>query len=747
MSKRSTIALFKSIPTNLFAGFVVSLVALPLGLGLAIASGAPPISGVISAIVGGIIVSVLGGGNVTITGPGNGLVVAVLGAITVLGNGNLQEGYLYALAAIIFSGVIITILSFIKIGNIGNFFSAPALQGMLSAIGIIIISKQAHIMLGNLDSHGNTLHLLAKIPESLVRVFTNENLRAPATAGLLSLAIMFFYSTLRNKYFHLVPAPMWIVIISVSFAYYIQSQPNLEHPLEAKYLLNIPNDALSNFPKPNFSKITNYTFILAVLSITLIASIESILSIKAIDKLDPKKRHSSTDKELRALGIATIVSGFLGGLNVVTVIARSSVNVNNGGTNKFANLFHAIFLLLFIFLFQEQLKHIPYPALAAILVATGYKLASPNVFIKMFKIGRPQFIIFLITLVSTLTTNLISGILIGTLATLLIHVILAKSFVLFFRYLFTNNISIHELEGNRILITVKYYCSFLNFFRLKNAIDKIGDSKEIIVDFKQCKFVDHTVLESLNMYEDKFGINDVEFKLIGIESKHTSTSHPFALRRVLQFVPFIDVDARQSKRIKLLEEFTNELHWTFVPEINNDVSFLNHFHYFQRRQASYYFNTLANANSNLMLFDIEYSEGAFIAREDVHSTIVYIKVPLSIPAFTLEKKDLFERLSFLAYSKEIEINAHRDFSSRFVLRGKRRKQLKNLFSEELLLFFECNHPYHIEADGKGGVIVMDREHAATIGEIKTMTDFCIRLQQIINEYHSSDEKEFYNKEN
>ncbi|MGE0566588.1 MAG: SulP family inorganic anion transporter [Bacteroidia bacterium] len=735
MGKSKMLSLFKSIPGNLFAGFVVSLVALPLGLGLALASGAPPIAGIISAIVGGIVVSILGGGNVTITGPGNGLVVAVLGAITVLGNGNIYEGYLYTLAAIIISGALITILSFLKVGYIGNFFSASALQGMLSAIGIVIMSKQLHIMLGNMDVTGDAFHMLTTFPKTAIEAFTDNTRFEPAIAGIISLLIMILYSNIRNKYFHLIPAPMWIVIISVAFAYYIEYHPTLEHPLESKYLLSMPNDVLQHFPKPNFNKITDYYFILAVITITMIASIESILSIKAIDKLDPKKRHSNTDKELRALGIATIVSGFLGGLNVVTVIARSSVNVNNGGTNRLSNFFHAGFIMAFVFLFQDQLKHIPYPALAAILVYTGYKLAAPNIFFRIYKIGKEQFLIFVITIISTILTNLISGILIGTLTTFIVHIIYARSFTLFVRYLFTDNIVVQYLEGNRAIVTIKYYCTFLNFFRLKKAIDNLTNSRKVILDFKQCRFVDHTVVESLNAFENKFDLNEIEFKVIGLETKHKDTEHPFALRRVLQFIPFIERDAKAKKRMQFLKEFVEEIHWTLNESIDYDVNFLQHFHYFRTRQPSYTFNRITNESGEITLFDLEYSEGAFIAREDLHSTFVYLKVSESIPAFTLEKRDLYEKLSFLTYQNEIKFKKFHDFSERFTLKGKKKTAIRKLFTEELIFFFECNIPYHIESDGKGGIIVMNKEHFASIGEIKSMTDFCIRLHQLTSQYN------------
>ena len=342
MNKKNTFKTFLGeLPKNLFSGFVVSLIALPLGLGLALASGAPPISGIIAAIVGGVITSVIGGSNVTITGPGNGLVVVILASITTLGNGDMYQGYLFTLAAIVFSGIIMVILGFLRMGSLGDFFPSSAIQGMLAAIGIGIFAKQVHVMFGDLDAKGSIIELLIQIPQGFFNFLKTDNTRIfyAGLIGIVSLLIMIFYSKIRNRYFQLIPAPMWIVVLSIGMYYYFEIFSNTSYPIDQNLLIELPNDILSNFAFPDFGMIYEFNFINAVISITLIASIESLLSIKAVDKLDPLKRRSNINKDIRALGLATIISGFLGGLNVVTVIARSSVNVNNKGSNRSANFF------------------------------------------------------------------------------------------------------------------------------------------------------------------------------------------------------------------------------------------------------------------------------------------------------------------------------------------------------------------------------------------------------------------------
>ena len=247
MNKKNTFKTFLGeLPKNLFSGFVVSLIALPLGLGLALASGAPPISGIIAAIVGGVITSVIGGSNVTITGPGNGLVVVILASITTLGNGDMYQGYLFTLAAIVFSGIIMVILGFLRMGSLGDFFPSSAIQGMLAAIGIGIFAKQVHVMFGDLDAKGSIIELLIQIPQGFFNFLKTDNTSIfyAGLIGIVSLLIMIFYSKIRNRYFQLIPAPMWIVVLSIGMYYYFEIFSNTSYPIDKNLLIELHNDIL-----------------------------------------------------------------------------------------------------------------------------------------------------------------------------------------------------------------------------------------------------------------------------------------------------------------------------------------------------------------------------------------------------------------------------------------------------------------------------------------------------------------------
>ncbi len=729
MKKKSPIKIFMSeIPQNLFAGFVVSLIALPLGLGLAIASGAPPISGIIAAIVGGTVVSLIGGSNVTITGPGNGLVVVILAAITTLGNGDMQQGFLYTLAAIVISGVIMIILGFLRMGSLGDYFPSSAIQGMLAAIGIGIFAKQIHVMLGNGSAKGSIIDLLLQVPKGIKTLIStsDSSMFYAGLVGIISLLIMVFYAKIRNRYFQLIPAPMWIVVLSVGMYYYFDLFFPSNYPIDKSLLINLPDDILSNFAFPDFSKVYEMSFINAVIGITLIASIESLLSIKAVDKLDPLKRRSNVNKDIRALGLATVISGFLGGLNVVTVIARSSVNVNNKGSNRSANFFHATFLIAFILLFATELRKIPLSALAAILVFTGYKLASPENIRKVFSVGKEQLIIFLITLFTTIATSLITGILVGILVTLIIHIIITKKSSLFFKNLLKPNVLMFK-EDETYYVSVKNFSSFLNYTKLKSKLNQIPETEEAIIDFSMCDFVDDSVMENMNNYAETFARKGGHFEVIGLDDSKSGSDHPFALRKIIP-KQIKKINRVLTKRQKSIEKISKEMHWKYDAFSEQEMQELPTFGYFKTRTIKKVSNVLSNEDCTI--FDVQFSEGEMIAKQVIKATMLHIHSQKDIPYFNLDREGIFEYILEFAGYADIDIDNHPDFSKRFYLSGKNEEKIRAFFTDELVLFFESNKQYHIEAS-ENGLLIIGNERFASVKEMKALAYFGIGLQKMI----------------
>lgn len=730
MSKSS---IFSGLRSNVFAGFVVSLIAMPLALGLAIASGFPPIAGIIASVVGGVMVAVLGGSYVTITGPGNGLVVVLLGAVTVLGEGDMQAGYLYALAAVILSGVLLLLFGFIRFGSLSDFFPATAIQGMLSAIGITILLKQLYVMFGDLETKGAAFELLLGVPKLIQSLFTDGSTGQwyAAGIGVVSLLIMVFYSKIRNRFFHLVPAPMWVVLLALGFDAYF-SLVGGGNPISKSLLISLPENLLSGVPTPNFSKLNQPAFWGVVISITLISSIESLLSIKAVDKLDPQKRRSNTNKDMKALGLATIVSGFLGGMNVVTVIARSSVNVNNHASNRSANFFHAAFLFVMVLVFQDQLRRIPLTSLAAILVYTGYKLATPAIFVRMYQIGKEQLLVFLTTLISTLLTDLITGILIGLLATFVVHVLLNKAFWLFSRNLLKPNVLMYkENETENYYVGIIHFCTFLNFYKLKSKLDKIPQDERAVVDFSLCSFVDHTVQESLQNYEELFDRKGGGLEIIGLDIHETDSSHPFAVRTLRPMKKLRVFGGGRTKRQLQLEALAHEKGWAYKEATKSQKRMLRDHPVYQTTSVERVYNLIEGPKKRLSLCDIHYSEGAFIAKENIQTTLLRVQLDKEIPVFSFDRELLLEKLSHLAGIHDIDFPEYPEFSHDFYVQGNDPQKVRAFFNAKMVSFFSAYGFYHIMSNGKE-LLVRQFLRPATPAEAAAMIEFGLALKEKID---------------
>lgn len=723
---------FASLHSNLFAGFVVSLIALPLALGLAVASGFPMVAGIVTAVVGGVVVSVFGGSYVTITGPGYGLVVVLLSAVVVLGDGDMQVGYLYALSAVIISGGLLLLFGFLRFGTLSDFFPASAIQGMLSAIGVTLLLKQLYVMFGDMKTKGAVVELLAGIPDLLKSLSLASEGRLYAVGiGVISLCIMFFYSKITNRFFRLLPAPMWVVVLALGFDAYFTVVGG-ENPISKNLLISLPKDMLTSVPTPDFSKWKEPFFWGIVLSVTLVSSIESLLSIKAVDKLDPEKRRSNINKDMRALGIATIVSGFLGGMNVGTVISRSSVNVNNQATNRSSNFFHAVFLLLFVILFKNQLGKIPFTSLAAILVYTGYKLAAPNVFVRMYQIGKEQLFVFLTTLVSTLITDLITGILIGVLATFVVHVLLNKAFWLFSRNLLKPNVLMYkENETQNYYVGVIHFCTFLNFYKLKSKLDKIPQNERAIVDFSLCSFVDHTVQESLQSYEELFDRKGGALEIVGLDIHATDSSHPFAVRTLRPMRKLRVFGGGRTKRQLQLEALAQEKGWSYREATKSQKQMLRDHPVYQTTSVERVYNLIEGPKQRLSLCDIHYSEGAFIAKENVQTTLLRVRLDKKIPVFSFDRELLLEKLSLLAGIHDIDFPDHPEFSRDFYVQGNEPKKIQSFFNNKMVSFFSAYGFYHIMSNGKE-LLVRQFLRPATPAEAAAMIEFGLALKEKID---------------
>lgn len=530
LPKDGIAGLKENFSSDAISGFLVFLLALPLSLGIAKASEFPAIYGLITAMVGGILVSILAGSKLTIKGPAAGMIVIVAGSVTDFGGG--ETGWHLALGAIVVAGVIQVLFGVLKMGKLSDFFPLSAVHGMLAAIGIIIFSKQIHILAGvnpttmEGKSMVEPLELLALIPDTLIHFFAHKEV---AFIGLISLVIVFGWTKLKISFLKKIPAPLVVLIISIPLAMVLGVHNVPEH-IEHGNTIKAFNPLVS-FDKGLFDilgvkvSFAGYnqlgTFLKYVIMFALVGSLETLLTVKAIDMQEPFKRKSDMNKDLIAVGIGNIVAGILGGLPMISEVARSSVNVANGGKTRWANFFHGVFILIFLIFAVSFSNYIPNAALAAMLIGVGYKLANPKEFGHMAKIGIEQISIFLITILVTLSSDLLVGIGAGILFKLLIHLYHGSPI----KHLFNAKTVI---DGNTII--VKGCAVFSNFVGVKKSIDRFKRNEHVVFDVSTCKLVDHTVIENLHHIKIDFEDEGGSFTIKGLEefTPVTKSKHKFA---------------------------------------------------------------------------------------------------------------------------------------------------------------------------------------------------------------------------
>ncbi len=530
LPKDGIAGLKENFSSDAISGFLVFLLALPLSLGIAKASEFPAIYGLITAMVGGILVSLIAGSKLTIKGPAAGLIVIVAGSVTDFGGG--ETGWHLALGAIVVAGVIQVVFGLLKMGKLSDFFPLSAVHGMLAAIGIIIFSKQIHILAGvnptTLEGKSmvEPLELLALIPDTLAHFFAHKDV---VIIGLISLVIVFGWPMLKFSFLKKIPAPLVVLIVSIPLAMVLGVHNVPEH-LENGKIIKAFNPLVS-FDKGLFDilgvkvSFAGYhqtgTFIKYVIMFALVGSLEALLTVKAIDMQDPYKRKSNTNKDLIAVGIGNIVAGILGGLPMISEVARSSANVANGGKTRWSNFFHGIFILIFLIFAVSFSNYIPNSALAAMLIGVGYKLANPKEFGHMAKIGIEQISIFLITIAVTLASDLLVGIGAGILFKLMVHLYNGSPI----KHLFNAKTIV---EGNTI--TVKGCAVFSNYVGIKKSIDRFKRNEDVLFDVSTCKLVDHTVIENLHHIITDFEDEGGSFTIKGLEEFRpaTKSKHKFA---------------------------------------------------------------------------------------------------------------------------------------------------------------------------------------------------------------------------
>ncbi|OIQ30320.1 MAG: hypothetical protein BM564_02825 [Bacteroidetes bacterium MedPE-SWsnd-G2] len=503
--------MFSNIKSDFPASIVVFFVALPLCLGIALASGAPLFSGLIAGIIGGIVVGGLSGSKIGVSGPAAGLAAIVLTAIGTLG------GYENFLVAVVLGGAIQLLFGFLRAGIIGYYFPSSVIKGMLTGIGIIIILKQIPHFFGyDSDPEGDFAFFQVDGQNTFSEILATLNhvSLGPTLIGLISLAILILWSTVltkKSKIFQLIQGPLVAVIAGIIF--FTLSQGNEAIGFKAAQLVSVPvpdsiDSFFGQFTFPNFSVITNPEVWLVAFTIALVASLETLLCVEATDKLDPDKNVTPTNRELLAQGTGNILSGFIGGLPITQVIVRSSANIQSGGKTKLSAIIHGILLLISVMLIPTLLNKIPLAVLAAVLFIVGYKLAKPSLFKEMYLLGWKQWVPFVTTVGGIVFIDLLKGLALGL--GVGIVVILIKSY--------QNSHFLHiEDKSNgkhKIKMTLAEEVTFFNKGAILKELDRLPENSYLELDVRKTRYLDNDIIEILDDFTYKAKERNIDINLI-----------------------------------------------------------------------------------------------------------------------------------------------------------------------------------------------------------------------------------------
>lgn len=724
---------------DVVAAISVSLVALPLSLAIAVAAGIPPISGLITAVIGGLVTTFFRSSALSINGPAAGLIGVILAAVIALDDGcGSIKAFEYVLAAIMIAGALQVVIGLLKLGRIAEIFPSTVIHGILASIGIIIFAKQMHVAMGTHSDAENTIGILAdifrKIPE--IDPFI-------ALISGIGIILLLFHARISYKVFHFIPAPVWVLAIAVPIVlFYNYLEVNeiavLGEAFKAPedYLIDIPSDWRKSFVFPDFSKVFTGTFWMAVISINLLSTVITLAGTKAVDKLDPYKRKTKMNRDLVGVGMSSIISGAVGGLPIITVIVRSTVNVHNHAKTKWSNFYHGLFILLFVLLLTPVIQLFPKAALAAVLVITGIKLASPRLFREIYDQGLEQMIFFISTIVITLYKDPLIGLLGGMGITLITHLLISRVPIPQFIQMIVNpGTQFKENQDGTYTLKVKGIANFLSMLRLIGILEKIPAGSNLKVDLSKTRLIDLTFQEKLLDFRRVHRLTGGKVQIIGLTQHISASNHNLALKSLI--VPNYQKTSPRQQRIKKIAVDNG---WLYTREEPVDTSELLEFDFFQSRPLEKKANVIGgeftDCGVDWEISDIVFDEGAMLSKEVYKTTVQLIHLPNEIPPFVIEQEGifdkLFDRVLSLKTTKDIDFDESPIFSSNLRLTGEDEGAIRKLFTPNLVSFLESEEIYHIECNGTALIIFKSLRNANT-GEMKNMVRFSEELVKHIVE--------------
>ena len=734
--------------SDFLAAVSVSLVAMPLCLGIAVASGAPPISGLISSIIGGVVVTLFRGSHIAVNGPSAGFIAIILSAIHGLQDGS-GLAFQYVLAAICVAGAIQVIMGLFNLGYIAEVIPSSVIEGLMVAIGIIIFTTQLYVALGIPASDSSTLNQLLNVFGKL----GDANL-VIVLISVVGLAIMIITPKIKSRLLQFFPSSLWVLILSIPMVYAFDFFNTHEveilgqaYHVGPEFLIDLPDNLSNMILLPNFSKIHTLEFWIAVMSLTLITSIESLAMTKAVDKLDPYKRKSDLNKDLIGIGLGSMVSGAIGGLPVITVVVRSTVNITNNAKTQWSNFYHGVLILIFLFLLAPVIESVPLAALAAILVYIGFRLASPKVFKKTYEAGIEQLLFLVATIIITLATDLLWGIIGGTIFALLLHILLARlPLGKFLRLSIKPQSQVIRKPDGSSELKIAGIGNFLSIPMMNRLIDQIPEGSHTTIDLARTRLVDMTFLEKIQEFSTRQEDQGGQVNIIGLDNHVSSSNHKKALQIYLH-----PISQKLSPRQHRLKKLAEENDWSFDSHVDWNTSYLRHFQFFEIRPIERKSNCIRGAFNEKRvqweIADVTFNEGAAFTAEVYNSTVMTLRLPITLPKFVMEKEGLFDKLldRFMAFSgyKDIDFDLYTDFSKKILLMGEDETAIREFFKPELIRFFEKEHVQHIECNGEA-LLIFNKLKPARTDETQEIIRFADRLTDHIIDKNEIEDKGDHN---
>ena len=736
LPKKGIQGLVENWKSDLIAAVSVALIALPLSLGIALAAGAPAMSGIFSAIVGGVVTTLYRGGHISVNGPAKGVIGVILLGITLMDDGSGQA-FNYVLAAVVISGLIQMLLGILKLGRLADIFHSSVIHGILAAIGIIIFAKQIHVAMG---THSDSPSIIQNLIDAVV--FLPKANPFVLLIAITGLFLLLFHSKTNSRFFHLLPAPMWVIALSIPFVYAFnffdqQTLSFFGKPFEVgpHLLLDIPNTITDSIMHPNFSKINTIEFWTTVFSILIITSIESLAIAKAVDKIDPYKRKTDLNKDLTGIGISTVAAGLIGGLPIIAVIIRSTVNIHNGAKTKWSNMYQGLLLLVFIVILSPIMRQVPLCAFAILLVYTGFKLASPAVFKQAYKQGTEQLIFFVGTMILTLYTNLLIGLLGGLILALVTHMLLARvSIAQFFKMVYHPRTKLLKRQDGSFDLKIRGIANFLGILKANKLVAQIPPGADVNIDLSETRLVGITYMDFLVEFLKTQRASGGKAFITGLDAHVSSSTYNRALK-----ISLTSSASKLSQRQKRLRNLATERDYQYTSQVDWDTVYLKKFHFFEIRPIERKYNCLKGTFEGLdvswEIADVTFNEGQAFTAETFNTTMMVLKLNKKIPVFAMEKEGvlgkIFDRVVALTGYKDINFEMYPGFSKKFLLMGNSETEIRSFFTDEIIRFFENHQIYHLESNGEA-LFIFDKIKLARTDETIAFIDYAEELATLLS---------------